>query len=156
MKISQLELSVGAFVLAGLLVVAYLAVKVGGGALVGPDTYVINARFANSGGLTEGSSVEIAGVRVGRVRRVTLNSSFAAMVEIRLYQNIHLPSDTIASIRTTGLIGDKYVSLSPGSDTEVIPPGGTIADTESAVDLESIISRFAFGSVQGKEATPAK
>jgi phospholipid/cholesterol/gamma-HCH transport system substrate-binding protein len=156
MKISQLELSVGGFVLAGLLAVAYLAVKVGGGALVGPHTYVINARFANSGGLTEGGSVEIAGVRVGRVHRVTLNSSFAAMVEMRLYQNIRLPSDTIASIRTTGLIGDKFVSLSPGSDTELIPPGGTIVDTEAAVDLESLISRFAFGSVQGKEGTPAK
>jgi phospholipid/cholesterol/gamma-HCH transport system substrate-binding protein len=156
MKIPQLELFVGAFVLAGLLAIAYLAVKIGGGVLLGPDTYTIKASFANSGGLAEGSSVDIAGVHVGRVHRVTLNSTFAAIVEMRLDENIRLPSDTIASIRTSGLIGDKFVSLSPGSETDVIPPGGTIVDTESAVDLESLISRFAFGSVDDKKRSPVK
>jgi phospholipid/cholesterol/gamma-HCH transport system substrate-binding protein len=156
MKISRLELSVGTFVLAGLLCVAYFAVKIGGGALVGPAAYTVNARFANTGGLTAGCSVLIAGVPIGRVHRVTLNSSFAAIVEMRLDQDVHLPTDSIASIRTTGLIGDKFVSISPGSDSALIPPGGTIIDTESAIDLESLISRFAFGSVQGKEEAPAK
>ena len=156
MKISQLELFVGAFVLAGLLAIAYLAVKIGGGVFLGPDTYTIKASFANSEGLAEGSSVDIAGVHVGRVHRVTLNSTFAAIVEMRLDENIHLPSDTIASIKTSGLIGDKFVSLSPGSETDVIPPGGTIVDTESAVDLESLISRFAFGSVHDKKGSPVK
>jgi phospholipid/cholesterol/gamma-HCH transport system substrate-binding protein len=156
MKISQLELFVGAFVLAGLLAIAYLAVKVGGGVLLGPDTYTIKASFANSEGLAEGCSVDIAGVHVGRVHRVTLNSTFAAIVEMRVDENIRLPSDTIASIKTSGLIGDKFVSLSPGSETDVIPPGGTIVDTESAVDLESLISRFAFGSVHDQKGSPVK
>jgi len=156
MKISQLELSVGGFVVAGLLAVAYIAVKVGGGSLVAPATYSINARFTYSGGLAEGSSVLISGVPVGRVRRVRLDHGFAAIVEMQLYKNIRLPNDTIASIKTAGLIGDKFVSLSPGSDTEMISAGGTIVETESVVDLESLISRFAFGSVQGNVANSAK
>jgi len=156
MKTSKLELSVGTFVLAGLLAIGGLAVKVGGGSLVGARTYSIKARFANGGGVTEGSSVEIAGVRVGRVERVTLNPDYAAIVEMRVNQDIRLPSDTIASIKTAGLIGDKFVSLSPGSETDSIPPDGTIVETESAVDLESLISRFAFGSVHNTEGTHAK
>ena len=148
MKTSRLELSVGAFVLAGLLCVAYFAVKVGGGEFVGSGGYTIKARFANSGGLTPGCNVLIAGVTVGRVHRVTLNSGFAALIEMRLDQDVHLPTDSIASVRTAGLIGDKFVSISPGSDNTLIPAGGTIIDTESAIDLESLISRFAFGSVQ--------
>jgi phospholipid/cholesterol/gamma-HCH transport system substrate-binding protein len=156
MKISRLELSTGAFVVAGLLAIGYLVVQAEGDALFGPDTYTISARFANSGGLTEGSSVVIAGVPVGRVHRVTLNSSFAALVELRLHRNIQLPTDTTASVRTAGLIGDKFVSLVPGSDTELISPGGTIIGTESAIDLESLISRFAFGSVETEAGTPAR
>ena len=156
MKSSRAELIAGAFVLIGLLAIGYLAVKVGGGSFAGPRTYAISARFANGGGITDGSSVQIAGVPVGRVQHVTLNPAFAAIVEMRIDQDIRLPSDTIASIKTAGLIGDKFVSLSPGSESDVIPSGGTIVETESAVDLESLISRFAFGSVHGKEESPAK
>jgi phospholipid/cholesterol/gamma-HCH transport system substrate-binding protein len=156
MKRSRLELYAGVFVLVGLLAIAYLAVKIGGGELVESGTYTVKARFANSGGLTKGCSVLIAGVPVGRVTALSLNSDFAAIVEMRLYQNVHLPNDTIASSRTTGLIGDKFVSLSPGSETELIRPGGMITETESAVDLESLISRFAFGTVQDNAKAPVK
>jgi len=156
MKISRLELSVAAFVLAGLLAIGYLAVEAEGDTLFGPGTYTISVRFTNSGGLTAGSSVVIAGVPVGRVHRVRLNSSFAALVELRLHRNIHLPTDTTASVRTAGLIGDAFVSLVPGSDTKLISPGGMIVDTESAIDLESLISRFAFGSGQAKTEISAK
>jgi phospholipid/cholesterol/gamma-HCH transport system substrate-binding protein len=156
MKSSRSEFVAGAFVLTGLLAIGYLAVKVGGGSFAGPRTYAISARFANGGGIAEGGSVEIAGVPIGRVRHVTLSPAFAAIVEMRIDQSIHLPSDTIASIKTAGLIGDKFVSLAPGSESDVIPPGGTIVETESAVDLESLISRFAFGSVHGKEESPVR
>ena len=156
MKTDRLELVVGAFVLAGMLAIGYLAVMIGGGKLAGPDTYTIKARFTNSGGLVAGSSVLIAGVPVGRVHRVSLDPHYAAIVELRLNKDIQLPSDTIASIKTTGLIGDKFVALSPGSDTETIPPGGTIVDTESSVDIESLISQFAFGSVKAKGVEPVK
>ena len=149
MKQSRLELTVGAFVLAGLLAVAYLALKIGAGALVGSETYSIKARFTNSGGLNPGANVLIAGVPVGRVGAVTLNNAdFSALVELRLNKAVKLPADTIASIKTSGLIGDKYVALAPGADTDTIAPGYTITDTESAIDIESLISRFAFGNVE--------
>jgi len=149
MKQSRLELIVGVFVLAGLLAVAYLALKIGAGALVGSETYSIKARFTNSGGLNPGANVLIAGVPVGRVGAVTLNNAdFSALVELRLNKAVKLPADTIASIKTSGLIGDKYVALAPGADTDTIAPGYTITDTESAIDIESLISRFAFGNVE--------
>lgn len=153
MKQSKLELIVGIFVLAGLIAVGYLALKIGAGALVGAETYSVSARFTNSGGLTPGSNVLIAGVPVGRVGVITLNpKDFSALVELKLNKTVQLPSDTIASIKTTGLIGDKYVGLAPGADSAVIAPGTTITETESAVDIESLISRFAFGNVDKKDS----
>jgi len=153
MKQSKLELIVGVFVLAGLLAVAYLALKIGSGSLVGTETYSVHARFTNSGGLNPGSNVLIAGVPVGRVGVITLNpKDFSALVELKLNKIVQLPADTIASIKTTGLIGDKYVALAPGGDSSNLEPGSTITDTESAIDIESLISRFAFGNVQKKDS----
>ena len=146
---ARLELIVGCFVLAGLAAVACLALKIGAGVLVGSETYRVQARFANIGGLNPGSNVVIAGVSVGRVEAVRLNpADYSAIAELRLRTTVKLPIDTIASIKTTGLIGDKFLALSPGADPQMIAPGGLITDTESAVDLESLISRFAFGNVQ--------
>jgi phospholipid/cholesterol/gamma-HCH transport system substrate-binding protein len=147
MKQSNIELSVGAFVLLGLTAIVWFAVQAGAGAAIGGSTYEVNARFTNIGGLKAGSQVFIAGVPVGRVEKIDLNSQYAAVVRLTVKQGINLPSDTIASIKTSGLIGDKYVALAPGADSNNLPPGGTIADTESAMDLESLISRFAFGNV---------
>lgn len=156
MKQSRLELIVGVFVLAGLAAVAYLALRIGAGALVGADTYTLKARFTNSGGLKEGSNVLIAGVSVGRVDSVTLNpKDFSAVIGFSLKKDVKLPADSIASIKTSGLIGDKFLALSPGADDDVLPDGGLIINTESTVDLESLISRFAFGNVEQKKPTPA-
>lgn len=153
MKQSKLELVVGVFVLAGLIAVAYLALKVGAGSLLGSETYSVRARFTNSGGLNPGSNVLIAGVPIGRVGAITLNpADFSALVELKLEKVVKLPTDTIASIKTSGLIGDKYVGLSPGSDTVFLAPGATITDTEAALDIESLISRFAFGNVEKKDS----
>ena len=156
MKASRTELIVGLFTLSGLAAVAYLAVEIGGGALIGRDTYPLAARFANVGGLNPGSRVIIAGVPVGHVKKVTLGPDFAAVVEMAVRKEVHLPTDTIASIRTSGLLGDKHVALIPGSDPALLPAGATITETESAVDLESLISRIAFGNVQTTPAAPAK
>ncbi len=146
---SKLELIVGIFVLTGLLAVAYLALKIGAGNLVGADTYLVQARFTNLGGLTPGSNVIIAGVSVGRVEAVRLNpADYSAIAELRLRKTVQLPADTIASIKTTGLIGDKFVALAPGGDARMLAAGELITETESAVDLESLISRFAFGNVK--------
>lgn len=144
----NLELSVGAFVLAGLVAVACFAVQSGIGKLLPAQTYSIKARFTNVGGLKPGSPVFIAGVPVGQVASIVLNEEFTAIVELRLPGETRLPADTMASIRTTGLIGSRIITLLPGSDNEMIAEGGVIVDTESSVDIEALISRFAFGDAK--------
>jgi phospholipid/cholesterol/gamma-HCH transport system substrate-binding protein len=152
MKQSNIELSVGVFVFLGVATIVWFAVQAGAGAAIGGSTYEVNARFANTGGLKPGSQVFIAGVPVGRVEKIDLNAQFAAVVRLNVKRGVHLPTDTIASIKTSGLIGDKYIALAPGADSNSLPPGGTITDTESAMDLESLISRFAFGNVSSSPA----
>ena len=147
MKQSDIEVTVGTFVLLGIAAIVWFAVQAGAGVAIGGSTYEVSARFTNIGGLKTGSQVSIAGVSVGHVDKIDLDSQYAAIVHLNVKQDVHLPSDTIASIKTSGLIGDKYIALAPGADSKDLPPGGTITDTESAVDMESIISRFAFGNV---------
>lgn len=152
MKQSNIELSVGAFVLLGIIAIVWFAIQAGAGVAIGGSTYEVNARFTNIGGLKPGSQVFIAGVPVGRVEKIDLDSQYAAIVRINVKEEVHLPTDTIASIKTSGLIGDKFIALAPGADSRNLPPGGMIIDTESAMDLESLIRRFAFGSVSPSPA----
>jgi phospholipid/cholesterol/gamma-HCH transport system substrate-binding protein len=147
MKQSSMELSAGAFVLLGLAAIAWFAIQAGARLPMAGSTYTINARFSNAGGLKPGSQVFLAGVPVGRVDTINLDPQFAAIVQMEVEKNVQLPNDTIASIKTTGLLGDKFIALSPGSATQNLAAGGTITDTESAVDLESLISRIAFGNI---------
>lgn len=148
MKSSRLEYPVGFFVLLGLAAVSWLAIKVGAGSLLGGPTYVIEARFANAGGLNPGSNVMCAGVTVGRVESLRMDpKDYSAVATLRVMEGLLLPVDTMASIKTTGLIGDKYVSLAPGAEEESLKPGAQITMTESSVDLESLIGKMAFGSV---------
>jgi phospholipid/cholesterol/gamma-HCH transport system substrate-binding protein len=147
MKQSNIERSVGAFVLLGIAAIVWFAVQAGAGTAIVSAGYEVNARFTNIGGLKSGSQVFIAGVPVGRVEKIDLDSQYAAIVHLKVKQEVRLPSDTIASIKTSGLIGDKYIALAPGADSKNLPAGGLITDTESALDLESMISRFAFGNV---------
>ena len=150
---ARLETTVGVFVLAGLAAVAWLAVKIGAGSLMGADTYLVRARFTNVAGVNPGSNVVISGVTVGRVEAVHLNlDNFAAIVDMRVRTDIKLATDTLVSVKTSGLIGDKYLAVRPGVDDEIVGPGGLLVETESTVDIESLISRFAFGDVKGKEA----
>ena len=148
MKNTKLELSVGIFVLLGIAAIIYLTIKLGTGSIVGGNTYLIEARFNNSGGLHSGSSVLLSGVTVGRVEDVRMDpSDYNAIVTLKLRSGLRLPTDSMASIKTTGLIGDKFVSLAPGADETYMTPGTRITMTESAVDLESLIGKMAFGSV---------
>jgi phospholipid/cholesterol/gamma-HCH transport system substrate-binding protein len=152
MKQSSIELSVGAFVLIGVAAIAWFALQTGAGVAVGGTTYPVGARFSNVGGLKPGSQVFIAGVPVGRVEKIDLDQQYAAVVSMNVKATVQLPTDTIASIKTSGLIGEKFVALSPGSDSKNLTPGSLITDTESALDLESLISRFAFGNVSSSPA----
>src|ERR1700716_1775270 len=142
MKQSNIELSVGAFVLLGIAAIVWFAMQAGAGVAIGGSTYEVNARFTNVGGLRPGNQVFIAGVPVGRVEKIDLDSQYAAIVHLNVKQVVRVPSDTIASIKTNGLIGDKYIAVAPGPDRKNLPPGGTITGPEAAMDLEMIISRF--------------
>jgi phospholipid/cholesterol/gamma-HCH transport system substrate-binding protein len=148
MKNTKLELSVGLFVLLGIAAIIYLAIQVGTGSLLSGDTYLIESRFANTGGLQSGSSVLVSGVTVGRVEAIRIEpSDYSAIVTLRVLSGLRLPTDSMASIKTSGLIGDKYVALSPGADDTYMKSGARITMTESAVDLESLIGKMAFGAV---------
>ena len=150
-KYTRLDLAVGTFVLAGLVAIVWLALKIGAGSLVGGATTTVRARFANLGGIAPGASVLVSGVAVGKVEKVELDDRYAAIATLRVRKDVKLPSDTMAAIRSSGLIGEKHIALSPGADDTLLEPGELITDTESAVDLESLISRFAFGGVKTEE-----
>lgn len=147
----KIELSVGLFVLVGLLALAFLAVAVGNGRLSRPNTSSFSARFTNVNGLKPGSTVRIAGVTVGEVKSIAIKpEDLSAWVTFRIESNLKLDDDTVAAIRSSGLLGDKFIALKPGASGVALKPGATIVDTESTVDLEDLISRFAFGSVDKK------
>jgi phospholipid/cholesterol/gamma-HCH transport system substrate-binding protein len=148
MKRTSLEMAVGVFVFIGILAVGYLTVKLGRMELLQGNYYVVTARFQNVAGLKSGSSVEIAGVPVGRVTAVRVDpENFAAMVEMKIDRGVPLTDDTIASVKTQGLIGDKFIKLSPGGGSAELKSGDTMIETESAIDLEELISRFIMGKV---------
>ncbi|MEX1119565.1 MAG: outer membrane lipid asymmetry maintenance protein MlaD [Terrimicrobiaceae bacterium] len=145
----RLELLVGIFVVLGVVAVAYLTVKLGSGSLLGGETYLVEARFANAGGLNAGSSVLVAGVTVGRVEKVQMDPvDYSAIATLQIQSTLKIPADSMASIKTSGLIGDKFVALLPGADESYLEPGARITMTESSVDLESLIGKMAFGSVE--------
>lgn len=152
MNSSRLEYLVGLFVLLGLAAISYLTVKLGAGALLGGDTYRLEARFSSASGLHVGGSVHVAGVPVGRVEAIRVDpEDFSAIVTMSVMSGLNLPTDSMASIKTTGLIGDKYILLSPGADDAYLKPGDRIILTESSVDIEGLIGRMAFGSLEPQE-----
>lgn len=145
----NLEYIAGIFVILGLTLAGYLAVSVGGHVFFRPEGLVLHAEFANVGGLKEGSKVRLAGVDVGTVRKIALDpETYHAKVTIALDAGVELDEDTIASIRTNGLIGEKFVAVQPGGSGIPLEDGAVIFDTESALDIESLISRIAFGGVE--------
>jgi phospholipid/cholesterol/gamma-HCH transport system substrate-binding protein len=146
MKRGNLELVVGLFVLLGLSCLAYLAIHLGKMEVWGRG-YQVTAQFDNISGLKVGAAVEVAGVEVGRVESIKLSPGDQAKLVLRLEPGLKLHDDAIASIRTKGIIGDKFVKLSPGSSGKVIPRGGKIRTTESAVEWEELISKYIHGKV---------
>ena len=145
----RIEFSVGIFILIGIAAILYLSIQIGNSSFLGSDARIIDARFTNTGGLNEGSNVMTAGVKVGVVGDITLDTeNLVAMVQLKLRKDLSIYDDAIASIKTNGLIGDKYIALDPGGSGFELEEGETIVDTESALDIESLISRFAFGSLE--------
>lgn len=146
MRRPNLELAVGIFVLIGLACLAYLAVRLGKMEFIGGG-YRVYALFDNVSGLKNGAAVEIGGVEVGRVDSIRLTSLFQARVGMTFPKAVEIHEDAIASIRTKGIIGDKFVKLSPGASEKLIPQRGKIINTESAIDLEELISNYIHGKV---------
>ena len=143
------ETVVGLFVLIGLLCVGYLTIKLGRMEVLSDEGYRVVARFSSVAGLRVGADVEIAGVPVGKVASIELaKDAPAALVTLRLHAHLRLADDTIAAIKTSGLIGDKYVNLVLGGSPDTIAQGGEILETQSVIDIESLIGKFAFGGVK--------
>ena len=147
MKRSTTEIYVGIFVLLGILCVGYLTVKLGKMEVMGSNYYFINAKFQSISGLKPGAQVEIAGVEVGQVHDVTLDENQRAVVTMKIQKGLKLTDDVIASIKTAGLIGDKYIKLSPGGSDDLLKSGDVITETESALDIEDLISKYVFGGL---------
>lgn len=137
------EISVGVFMIIGIASLVYLSVNLGDVGLFGSNTYIIHAQFASVEGLEAGASVEIAGVQVGKVKEITLKEN-EALLKMEIKKGTEITDDTIASIRTKGVIGDKFVKLSPGGSEEILGNNGEIIDTESAISLEELISKYVF------------
>ncbi len=146
MERTKLNLAVGVFVIVGILALGYLSIKLGRVSWFGAGGYDVIADFPSVGGLKAGSSVEIAGVDVGRVESIGLADDQARVV-LRLYSGVKVQDDAIASIKTKGLIGEKYVRISPGGSEKLVPPGGKIREVEPPVDFEELLSKYIFGKV---------
>jgi phospholipid/cholesterol/gamma-HCH transport system substrate-binding protein len=146
MEKAKLELIVGSFVLVGIICLGYLSIKLGKLELIGGDLYEVDAQFNSASGLKPGATVEIAGVEVGRIKSINLEED-RALVKLAVHNGTKLYTDTIASIKTRGIIGEKFLTLSPGGGGDPLKPGDTIRDTESGLDLEELVSQYVHGKV---------
>jgi len=154
MKKYTMETIVGIFVVFGLLCVGYMTVKLGKVDILGDNSYSLTARFTTVTGLRIGSPVNILGIDVGRVVKIKMDQeNQKAVVVMRIKKDIKIYDDAIASIKTEGLIGDKYLNIDPGGGGNLLPENGVITDTQAAVDIEELISKYAFGEVK-KEPKP--
>ncbi len=143
----NVEMIVGLFLLVGLLAVSYLAVKMGDLDLFSDDSYPVTARFTSISGLKEGAVVELGGVKIGKVAGIELDrDEYEAVVDLNIYKGVRLQDDSIASIRTAGIIGDRFVNITPGGSEDFLQAGGEIEETESAISLEELVSKYIFES----------
>ncbi|MDP7355249.1 MAG: outer membrane lipid asymmetry maintenance protein MlaD [Desulfobacterales bacterium] len=148
MKKTTIDTCVGIFVLIGITCVGYLTVKLGQMDWIGQNHYSIFANFDSITGLRKGGQIEMAGVQIGHIADISLDlDKQIAVVEMKIQNEVVLTDDVIASVKTAGLIGDKYIKLSSGGSDEILKPGDLITETESALDLEEMVSKYVFGGV---------
>ena len=158
MKKYSLETAVGLFVVAGLICVGYMTVKLGKVSLFGEETYPLKARFASVSGLRVGSPVEIYGIEVGNVTHLGIDAERQmGVVDMTINKGLKVYDDAAATIKTAGLIGDKYVKIDPGGAGTVLKTGGVITQTSVPADIEDLIGKYAFGDMKKEpEKSPEK
>jgi phospholipid/cholesterol/gamma-HCH transport system substrate-binding protein len=152
MKKYKVETIVGIFVFLGLLCIGYMTVKLGKVSFFQDEYYPITAKFISVTGLREGNPVDIMGIEVGRVEKITMDQeNQKAIVEIKIKKGVKIYDDAIASIKTEGLMGDQYISIDPGGAGTLLGPRGTITETQAPVDILGLIGKYAFGDVKQKQ-----
>jgi phospholipid/cholesterol/gamma-HCH transport system substrate-binding protein len=149
MNMAKLEMTVGIFMLIGMLCLGYISIKLGKMEIMGGDYYTVSAVFDSVSGLKPGARVEVAGVEVGKVERISLDpkSGDQAVAHMKIKTGINITDDVIASVRTSGIIGDKFIKLKPGGSDKFLTNNGKIRETESAIDIEELVSKFIHGKV---------
>ncbi len=148
MKKYSMETIVGIFVVIGIFCVGYMTIKLGKISLFGDDYYTLYARFGSVSGLKTDSPIEVFGIQVGRVERLVIDKEKqTALAELRIRKDITIYDDARATIKTSGLIGDKFVNIDPGGGGEILKSGGTITETGSPIDIEDLISKYVFGDI---------
>lgn len=147
----SIEILVGVFVLLGMAGLVFLALKAANLGSIGTgDSYTLTANFDNIGGLKVRAPVRAAGVTVGRVTKITLdNKLYQGVVTMEVERGYRFPTDTAAKILTSGLLGDQYIGLDAGGADKELEPGSHVAQTQSAVVLESLIGQFLSGKAEG-------
>lgn len=149
MKKYSNETIVGIFVVLGLAAIGFMAVRIGNMSIAGDSTYSLHAPFSTVSGLRVGNSIEMMGMEIGRVAAFKMDQEKQqAIAELRINKEIQIFDDAIASIKTAGLIGDKYVEIDPGGGGDQLGNGDTIIETESPVDIMELVSKYAFGDVE--------
>ena len=150
MKKFKMETAVGIFVVIGLVCIGYMSIKLGDVAIFGDNSYSLFAKFSSVTGLKTGSAVQMLGMEIGKVEAMALDQeNQQAVVELRIQNDIVVYDDAIASIKTSGLIGDKYVQIDPGGGGLELEKGANIIDTNPPLDIESLIGKFVFGTIEG-------
>lgn len=150
MNMAKLEMAVGAFMIVGILCLGYISIKLGKMELIGGDYYTVSAGFDSVSGLKPGARIEVAGVEVGKVERIDLDpkSGDRALVYLKIKSNVKITDDVIAAVRTSGIIGDKFIMLKPGGSDRFLKNSDKIRETESAIDIEELVSKFIHGKVE--------
>lgn len=150
MNMAKLELTVGVFMLVGILALGYISIKLGKMEILGGDYYSVAAGFDSVSGLKPGARVELAGVEIGKVERIVLDpkSGDRALAFLKIQTGVKITDDVIASVRTSGIIGDKFIKLKPGGSDRFLKNSDKIRETESAIDIEELVSKFIHGKVE--------
>jgi phospholipid/cholesterol/gamma-HCH transport system substrate-binding protein len=146
MERTRVNVAVGIFLVLGIIALGYMSIKLGRVSLFGPGGYLVSADFPSSAGLKVGANVEIAGVAVGTVDSISLVDEQAHVV-LRLQPQVKITDDAIVAIKTKGLIGERYINISPGGSDRIVPPNGRLREVQPPVDLEELISKYVFGKV---------